>query len=109
MAMTAAKARREILDIVAILRGMIRSKQTAGLLKASPSKPSGRISPDYSRNPILFQRVRVTVKDKKKCIFSATSGERRYSKSRQLRMNELQSLGWAVTGRAVSSIGMGDG
>jgi hypothetical protein len=40
------RPRREILDIVAILRGMIRSKQTAGLLK---SKPVETERPDLAR------------------------------------------------------------
>jgi len=38
MAIVVAKARREILDIVAILRGMIRSKQIAGLHQSKPAE-----------------------------------------------------------------------
>jgi hypothetical protein len=69
----------------------------------------GRISPGGPANPILFQGVRITVKEKKKYIFGAISGERRYSKGRQERMDWLQLWGWAVTGRAASIIGMTDG
>jgi len=41
------RPRREILDIVAILRGMIRSEQIAGLLQ---SKPVETERPDLARS-----------------------------------------------------------
>jgi hypothetical protein len=47
MAMTATKARREILDIVAILRGMIRSKQIVALRQSKPAKTQ---RPDLARS-----------------------------------------------------------
>jgi hypothetical protein len=83
MTIIAASPRHEILDIVVILRGMIRSNQ---IVRKRQREPCATRRPDIvqpGENPILFQGVRITVKEKKKYIFGATIGAQGYSKWRQ--------------------------